>query len=220
MLIDQKENQQETEKKIIGCDIDGVLFDCSLKKIRKIIKNIPNFVLEKIKKRINLENLESLSIDEIAELCDIILESPCRERIIDRFYKKKKPNKHMIDLMTELKAKGYPIVLITGFPYEEVVRERLEKYKIQYDKIITRKIGEKVIGYKLREIKEKNIGIFIDDSKWIIEALQSEIPEVKSILYYETNERTSEKIVEEIKEAVVELKGGELLNESKEIKLN
>lgn len=208
MLTDEGKNQQETRKGIIGCDIDGVLFGYPLKRIKRIIKIASNFLPKGI-------DLKNLSIDQVNELLyDIVLKSPGGNEIINHFYKRGKPNKSMIDLIGELREQGHPIILITGFPNEELAKKRLEKHKIQYDKIVVREIGDAVTEYKIREIKRWNVGLFIDDLKRIIDVLRSEMPEVIGIHYQE-----SEEVVEKIREAVSELNQEPLNEPNREIKL-
>ena len=199
-MINQKENQLTG----IGIDIDGVITTNYYTAIKKIINKIGKENVQKLLK--NKENLEELSDYSIDKLYDVISELPCGMRIANRFYKKRKPNKLIVDLIKELKEQGHQIFLITGFSHRELAEEWLEKHNVIYDELFVREKEKSIIEHKIETIEKLKPSIYIDNSKEIIDALSLEIPEVRGFLYQETKIKNPEKIIEEIKEIVSELR--------------
>lgn len=178
----KKDNIQEQEKIVVVFDIDGVIADYSTK--TAIIKS------------------RGLSALKMCKLYDLIFKSLNGEKIINHFYRKRIPNKNIINLISELKENGCEIVLITAFLDKKLAEEELKKHGVEYHYLFVRKEGESVIKYKIDKIKKLGAKIVVDDLKEVIDALPSGI---KGIYYKITKKRLKSTIITEIRVAVYNL---------------
>lgn len=184
----------QIKKDIVLFDIDGVIADYpgTIKRMieRKIIPRLSG----------KKNKFKELSIHELDNLYDFILKMPGGKQVADYFYRRRKPNKPMIDLMTELKSHYYQIFLITAFSNKKLAGEWLREHKIEYDELFTRQKGKKIIEYKIEMIRELCPRFFIDNSREVIDALSLEIPEVQGIHFSALEKRKikPEEVIKEI----------------------
>ena len=214
MLVNQEKQNKNSKGLVVAFDLDGVVFDGS-----QFVKKILNkkIILKLLKNKLNLENFSTEN--DIDKLYDIALDSPCGERAVNQIYKKRKPKKFMVELVKKLIKQENSIFFVTAFSDKKLAEERLKKNNIEgYHGLITRKKGESAVEFKINTIKELEAKVVIDNSKKIIDEVNNVLPEIKSVYYQETEERTEEQIAGEVREIVAELKlrnesTNELLNE-------
>ncbi len=194
--------RSKPEGLVIVADLDGTLFDHP-QFVERILKR--KTVLKLLKGRLNLEEF---SIENnIDKLYDIVLDSPCGKRAVSQLYEKRRPKEFMVELIKELIKQGNLVCFATAFSDKELAEERLKKHGIEgYYNLVVREKGESAVPFKINLIKELGAKIVIDDSEKIIKEVRRALPEVKSIHCQETRIRTPEKIIEEVKEGIFELR--------------
>lgn len=145
----------------IGIDLDGVLTD--IEKFQ-IDDGSAFFIKERNK---HLENAKGYTTSEIFEVVD---EEEGAFWLKATYYFKEPPRKFASEVVNLLKKEGHEIYIITNrvadltystIPKEQmkkIVEKWLKKHKIKFDKLVFSS------GTKVKEIKENNIDIMIEDS--------------------------------------------------------
>lgn len=112
--------------------------------------------------------------------CDIdgvIAENPWISRNFLAIFLKyfcRRPNKDVLLFLREQKEMGNKIVIISGIwnVFKPIIFVWLKLYKVPFDFLCLRKIGDGKSDHKIRAIEHFRCEIFLEDDEEIIEAIQ------------------------------------------------